>query len=364
MTDDLPRMARRRGDFAWSACTSTKDATVARRDATPTSSTRSRATTSLGRGAELQHRTGVRGHAGRPHDQERDQPVVRHRRGRLRRAHEGRLYAKGHRRRLRGRRPLGPSGSPPGLRREQLRRGDDHLQPRLHEQAHPHRALAAVGVRSAEARGHARRPEPGLAPHRHRPLGAARPAGPGHQRRAARGRDERAFRARRLVRPRRDRRRQGERPRFSSRQFWHKPSGVVDKKKDEEWKLETATHDGVHIWVLGGATENDSEDAAMLRRRRGCSPSSPSSSTSRASESRSYWSRSVPETIVSAQIAVNRMNKRVDGVMDLHAVPKHLRLEEGGHQHRQDDQRPRRHYRGQRPRGTGHRMAHAAQHQR
>ena len=105
-------------------------------------------------------------------------------------------------------------------------------------------------------------------------------------------------------------------------EFWHLPSGQVDKQKKEEWELKTATHDGLHVWVLGGTTEKDSTDATLLKAEAWPFEFFPIMEYKPRKRSRSYWSRSVPETVVSAQIAVNRMNKRIDGVMDLHAVPK------------------------------------------
>lgn len=105
-------------------------------------------------------------------------------------------------------------------------------------------------------------------------------------------------------------------------EFWHLPSGAVDKANDEEWDLKTATHDGVHCWVLGGTDEKHSSSPVMLRAEAWPFPFFPNMEYKPRKKSRSYWSRSVPETIIAAQIAVNRMNKRIDGVMHLHATPK------------------------------------------
>lgn len=105
-------------------------------------------------------------------------------------------------------------------------------------------------------------------------------------------------------------------------EFWHLPSGKPDKSKDDEWDLKTATHDGVHCWVLGGTSERNTANPTMLRAEAWPFGFFPCMEYKPRKKSRSYWSRSVPETIIAAQIAVNRMNKRIDGVMHLHAVPK------------------------------------------
>jgi len=99
-------------------------------------------------------------------------------------------------------------------------------------------------------------------------------------------------------------------------ELWHLPSGRVDRSKPEAWEI-GKQHDGRHTIVL---VNGDSERMALAdeawpfnhppiafyrpkKRRRG------------------FWSQSVPERLIGAQLSINRMLKRVDGIMNLHARP-------------------------------------------
>ena len=105
---------------------------------------------------------------------------------------------------------------------------------------------------------------------------------------------------------------------------WHLPSGRVDLEdrksfgyvqkdgKEEFEPYEDPGHDGRRAIVINGHTllyepwPFDYFPFAMfrpLRRRKG------------------FWSRGIPEILAGSQLAINRMNLRVDGIMNLHARP-------------------------------------------
>ena len=102
---------------------------------------------------------------------------------------------------------------------------------------------------------------------------------------------------------------------------WHLPSGRVDRKEksafglDKDGKLDPGIdpgHDGVrclaireHIIAFEPWPYDRPPLVRYLPRKR---PNSP-------------WSRGIPETLLGAQMALNRMNQRVDAIMHLHARP-------------------------------------------
>lgn len=102
-------------------------------------------------------------------------------------------------------------------------------------------------------------------------------------------------------------------------ELYHLPSGRVDRKDpaswgkgEKGWKI-TPKHDGRRLVVLqngevidDGAWPFDYPPLAFFRPMK---------------KPTEYWSRSVPETLWGAQIAVHRMNTRVDSIMNLHARP-------------------------------------------
>lgn len=101
-------------------------------------------------------------------------------------------------------------------------------------------------------------------------------------------------------------------------EYWHLPSGRIDRDKPESWgrdaegKETTPSHDGRHIICLEEATLHDEPwpydyfPIAWFKPRK---------------KPVGYWSRSASETLAGAQLALNRMNLRVDGIMNLHARP-------------------------------------------
>lgn len=105
-------------------------------------------------------------------------------------------------------------------------------------------------------------------------------------------------------------------------ELYHLPSGRVDRKdprawgkssKDPESRKVTPEHDGRRMVVLQGGEVIDSgpwpfEYAPFAMFRPMKKPTE-------------HWSRGIPETLFGAQIAVHRMNTRVDAIMNLHARP-------------------------------------------
>ena len=105
-------------------------------------------------------------------------------------------------------------------------------------------------------------------------------------------------------------------------EVYHLPSGRVDRSKPKAWgRAEKAIdsrkvrpdHDGRRMVVLGngesiddGPWPYDYPPFAFYRPMK---------------KPTEYWSRGVPETLFGAQIAVHRMNTRVDAIMHMHARP-------------------------------------------
>jgi hypothetical protein len=99
---------------------------------------------------------------------------------------------------------------------------------------------------------------------------------------------------------------------------WHLPSGRVDRDKPEAFGFDkkgervTPPHDGRRIICIAGqsllleAWPYDYFPIAFFRPM---------------PKPVGFWSRSLPETLAGSQIALNRMNLRVDGIMNLHARP-------------------------------------------
>lgn len=100
-------------------------------------------------------------------------------------------------------------------------------------------------------------------------------------------------------------------------ELWHLPSGRVDKKSDGAWEI-GKEHDGRHMLILWGASSSEHvlHDEAWPY-------DYPPIAFFRPKKRRvGFWSESMPERHVGSQLAINRMLQRVDGVMDLHAVPR------------------------------------------
>lgn len=101
-------------------------------------------------------------------------------------------------------------------------------------------------------------------------------------------------------------------------EMWHLPSGRVDKTKpeafgyDKEGNDAKANHDGLHVICL--------KDGTLLREPWPYSYF-PIAFFRPMKKPIGFWSRSLPETLAGAQLALERMNKRVDGIMHLHSRP-------------------------------------------
>lgn len=105
-------------------------------------------------------------------------------------------------------------------------------------------------------------------------------------------------------------------------EVYHVPSGKVDRSKPKAWgraerdvrsRKVRPDHDGRRMVVLGNGEAIDDgpwpyEYPPFAFYRPMKKPTE-------------YWSRGVPETLFGAQIAVHRMNTRVDAIMHMHARP-------------------------------------------
>jgi len=108
-------------------------------------------------------------------------------------------------------------------------------------------------------------------------------------------------------------------------EWWHLPSGRVDLKSKASFGMNEdgefdpdldPGHDGRHIICIdsmaGGVVLSDEPwpfdhfPIAQFKPQK---------------NPEGYWSRGIPETLAGAQLAITRMNIRVDGIMNLHAVP-------------------------------------------
>ena len=99
---------------------------------------------------------------------------------------------------------------------------------------------------------------------------------------------------------------------------WHLPSRVVDRSKPEAFGRDskgdavTPAHDGRRMLCLQSgqllleAWPYDYFPVPMFRPQ---------------PRTRGFWSRGLPEILAGNQNALNRMAKRIDGIMDLHARP-------------------------------------------
>lgn len=99
-------------------------------------------------------------------------------------------------------------------------------------------------------------------------------------------------------------------------ELWHLPSGRVDKSKPEAWEI-GKQHDGRHTIVL---VNGDAERMTLLDEAWPF-PYPPIAFYRPKKRRRGFWSQSVPERLIGAQLSINRMLKRVDGIMNLHARP-------------------------------------------
>lgn len=102
-------------------------------------------------------------------------------------------------------------------------------------------------------------------------------------------------------------------------EVYHLPSGRVDRKDKRAWgigkndKKVTPEHDGRRMVVLNSGEVIDDGPWPFEH--------PPFAFYRPMKKPTEYWSRGVPETLFGAQIAVHRMNTRVDAIMNLHARP-------------------------------------------
>lgn len=110
-------------------------------------------------------------------------------------------------------------------------------------------------------------------------------------------------------------------------EWWHLPSGRVDLKdpksfgigEDGEFSAELDPgHDGRRVICIGGT----SGGGATLLDEPWPFNYFPIAKFLPQKNPEGVWSRGIPETLAGAQLAITRMNMRVDGIMNLHAVPK------------------------------------------
>lgn len=102
-------------------------------------------------------------------------------------------------------------------------------------------------------------------------------------------------------------------------QLWHLPSGRIDRSdpsvftfEDERGKYSDPGHDGRMIIMIEGHTLLD---------RPWPYPYFPFAEFKPMKKPTGFWSRSIPETLAGTQLALNRMDTRIDGIMHLHARP-------------------------------------------
>lgn len=107
-------------------------------------------------------------------------------------------------------------------------------------------------------------------------------------------------------------------------EWWHLPSGRVDRSEkasfginaDGEFEPELDPgHDGRHSIVIDGFTLLDEPWPFEYF---------PISFFLPQPNAEGAWSRGIPETLAGAQIEINKMNQRVQGMMNLHAVTRLL----------------------------------------
>jgi hypothetical protein len=96
------------------------------------------------------------------------------------------------------------------------------------------------------------------------------------------------------------------------REAWHLPSGYVDLRDPDVW-TDKCEHDGRHVLCL---EKDDLINEAW-----------PLSHTLVAwftplKKPGSHWSRGIPATLASGQLKINEWNRRIDGILKLHAVPR------------------------------------------
>ena len=109
-------------------------------------------------------------------------------------------------------------------------------------------------------------------------------------------------------------------------EWWHLPSGRVDLSKpasfgigkDGEFDPDLDPgHDGRHVICIKGK-----DGGTVLSDEPWPFAYFPIAFFKPQKNPEGFWSRGIPETLAGAQLAITRMNMRVDGIMNLHAVPR------------------------------------------
>lgn len=111
-------------------------------------------------------------------------------------------------------------------------------------------------------------------------------------------------------------------------EWWHLPSGRVDLKEKKSFGINEETgefdstvdpgHDGRRVICIGGGAGG----GATLLDEPWPFNYFPIAKFLPQKNPEGVWSRGIPETLAGAQLAITRMNMRVDGILNLHAVPK------------------------------------------
>jgi hypothetical protein len=110
-------------------------------------------------------------------------------------------------------------------------------------------------------------------------------------------------------------------------EWWHLPSGRVDLSVKASFGIDEETgefdssidpgHDGRRVICIGGMG-----GGATLLDEPWPFGYFPIAKFLPQKNPEGVWSRGIPETLAGAQLAITRMNQRVDGIMNLHAVPR------------------------------------------
>lgn len=102
-------------------------------------------------------------------------------------------------------------------------------------------------------------------------------------------------------------------------ELWHLPSGYVDAAKDEAWGKK-AKHDGRHVIVITGS--GDGTAPTVLLDEPWPLECFPFAFFRPKRRSTGFDGRGFVEALKDAQLQINRMLRRVDGIMNLHSTLK------------------------------------------
>jgi len=103
---------------------------------------------------------------------------------------------------------------------------------------------------------------------------------------------------------------------------WHLPSTIVDRKDKDCWDWNKAKHDGRRIIALAqGDPTGDALTGAALLTEAWPFEYFPITNFAPKSKSVGWRKTGVAEALLGIQVAVNRMSKRLDGILHMHARP-------------------------------------------